>query len=242
MRLRQWLVVWCLGATALASADEPEWQQPVFEAPPAPAPAVAPAPVAPEQVIAPRPPPQRWQYPHLFLALTGLFGHSYYLGVRAGAGVVLGHPTANPDYREGASGLQWTLGAEALAGKASISLCGSTPLCGARYGGGLLLRGAWAVGHIDEVGLVRPVHTLFVQLVPYLASASIASEPLAPGATWLEGGLRLDVGGITAFRWPPAGARYVPGGLLVALQLEWLAARRADTGAFRGGLSLGLAL
>jgi hypothetical protein len=176
--------------------------------------------------------------------LTGAVGHSSYFAVRIEAGAVYGWPTRMAGSPERAQGPTLGLALDLLAAKIFVTACGGAGICGSRYQGGLALRGAYNWGVIGSDGIVAPVHSVFVQAVPFLSSNSVPSAPLVPGTLWGEHGVRFDVGLTSGFlrgsTWPRPGTFVIGGGVYFALSLEWLIVNTEDTGRFRFGISAGV--
>jgi hypothetical protein len=223
---------------------------PVTPGPPPPLlppPPVAPLPeaTAPEKPPGPPPDPRRFTLAHLALAVTGAVGQSSYFAVRVEAGLVYGVPTRMAQ-NDRARGFTFGLGVDLAAAKISVPSCGSSGICGSRYQGGLLVREAYNWGVIGQDGVVAPIHSVFLQAVPFVSSNSVPSAPLSPGESWSEDGLRVDLGFTSGFlrgsTWPKPGAFVIGGGLYFALSLEWLIITTEETGHFRFGISAGVGL
>lgn len=207
-----------------------------------------PKPPPPEaEVIETRAPdPKRFTWGHVGLALTGAFGESGYFGVRAEAGAVYGWPKRIGDTLSHAMGPTIGVALDLLAAKLRVPSCGDAGICGSRYQAGLALRAAWNWGVIGTDAVVAPVHSVFLQVVPFLSSNNVPSAPLAPGSTWGEHGVRVDLGLTSGYlrgsTWPKPGSFVLGGGLYFALSLETLIVNTVETGRFRFGLSLGVGL
>jgi hypothetical protein len=198
------------------------------------------------EVEVPAPDPRRFTWGHLALAVMGALGSTGYFAVRIEAGAVYGWPRRMDGSLNRARGPTVGLALDLLAAKVRVTQCGTAGVCGSRYQGGLAVRGAYNWGVIGNDAVVAPIHSVFVQAVPFLSSNSVPSAPLFPGSTWGEHGVRFDVGLTSGFlrgsTWPKPGAFVIGGGLYVALSLEWLLVTTENTGTFRGGLSLGVGL
>ncbi|MBL8953859.1 MAG: hypothetical protein JNK82_23990 [Myxococcaceae bacterium] len=195
----------------------------------------------------PAPDPRRFTWGHVALGVNGMFGQSGYYAVRIEAGAVYGWPRRMRDSANRAMGLTLGVAIDLLAAKLQVSLCGSTGVCGSRYQAGLAVRAAWNWGVIGNDGVVAPIHAVFVQGVPFTSSNEVPSAPLFPASSWVEHGVRFDVGLTSGFlrgsTWPKPGAFVIGGGLYFALSLEWLLVNNPPyTGQFRGGLTLGLGI
>ena len=194
----------------------------------------------------PAPDPRRFTWGHFALAVMGALGSTGYFAVRTEAGAVYGWPRRMEGTLNRAMGPTIGVALDLLAAKVRISTCGTAGVCGSRYQGGLAVRAAWNWGVIGQDGVVAPIHSVFVQGVPFLSSNSVPSAPLFPGSTWGEHGVRFDVGLTSGFlrgsTWPRPGSYVIGGGLYVALSFEWLIVHTDLTGRFRGGLSLGVGI
>jgi hypothetical protein len=196
-------------------------------------------------VVQPAPDPRRFSLEHIALALTGGLGQSSYFMARLEGGAVLGWPRRIVGSVEHARGFALGVGVDLSAGKIFVPSCGTAGMCGTRYEGGLALRVAHNWGVIGSDGVVAPVHSVFLQAVPFLSTNSVPSAPLAPGLMWGEHGVRFDMGLTSGYlrgsTWPKPGV-FVPGGLYAALSLEWLIINTDETGRFRFGVSVGIGM
>ncbi|MBK7860349.1 MAG: hypothetical protein IPJ65_17405 [Archangiaceae bacterium] len=194
----------------------------------------------------PSPDPGRFTWGHLGLMLAGAFGQTGYVGARAEVGAVFGWPRRMAGTVNRAMGPTVGVAADLLAAKTQVRICGGAGVCGSKYQGGLAARFAWNWGVIGTDAVVAPIHQLFFQAVGFLSHNEIPPAPLATGNVWSEHGVRFDVGVVSGILrgsvWPRPGSFVLAGGLYFALSLEWLIVNTADSGRFRGGLSLGLGL
>ncbi|MEW5739532.1 MAG: hypothetical protein AB1938_11435 [Myxococcota bacterium] len=170
--------------------------------PPMPPPDVAPepavdtnSPLPPTPPAAPRPPPElRWNriagtMSGLFLALQNVYlgGELSFLGG-------FGAPERSQTEPGNAEGWLMQVGVQASYGRLTGPVCLGSAFCGARYAGGLAVKGGWGRGVPDRNGWTKAGLMFYAQVDVLAGYLDIPPAPLAPGASSWEGIARLRLG------------------------------------------------
>lgn len=158
-----------------------------------PEPQEGPLPSQPPPV--PRPPPElRWNriagsLSGLFLALQNVYlgGELTFLGG-------FGKPGRSASEPGNAEGWLMQVGVQASYGRLTGPVCLGSAFCGARYAGGLAVKGGWGRGVPDRDGWTKAGLMFYAQADVLAGYLDIPSAPLAPGASSWEGIGRLRLG------------------------------------------------